>query len=167
MTVHFAARIAPSSITDAVFDDIVAGFYRAATGATSWVDALVPFQRAMAAIAVYLHGVDTVQGRVAFAHAASDMPIEAELDYLRTYHRIDPRTNLVIDRDPGVWFNCWEVFDDAFVAGDRYVSGMKLLQDRRIAEFGSLPWNELVDQRPAPSARCSFTYRTLNVIASA
>ena len=128
-------------MTDDAFDEIVAGFYRAAGGSISWVAALVPFQRVMVAIAVYLHGVDTAQGRIAFAHAASDMPVEAELDYLRTYHRIDPRANLVIGRDAGEWVNCWEVFDDAFVAqdrfyqeflipyGGRYVSGIKLLQD--------------------------------------
>ncbi len=134
-------------MTDDAFDEIVSGFYRAASGQIGWVDALTPFQRALSALAVYVHAVDTAQGRIAFAHAANDMPIEAELDYLRTYHRIDPRTNLVIDREPGVWINCWEVFDDAFVAkdpfyqeflipyGGRYVSGMKLLQEGSACVF--------------------------------
>lgn len=128
-------------MTDDAFDNIVTGFYRAAGGAIGWIEALVPFQRAMSAIAIYLHAVDPMQGRVVFAYAANDMPVESELDYLRTYHQIDPRANLVIGLEPGKWINCWEVFDDAFVArdpfyqeflipyGGRYVSGVKLLQD--------------------------------------
>lgn len=123
------------------FDNVVAGFYQAASGSMGWTDALVPFQRAMSAIAVQLHAVDLQQGSVAFSYEASDMPAEAALDYIRTYHRIDPRASLAIGFQPGEWINCWERFDDELVAnspfyqeflipyGGRYVSGAKLLQD--------------------------------------
>ena len=127
------------------FDDVVAGFYRAASGAMGWVEALVPFQRAMSAIAVHLHAVDLAQGRIAFSYEASDLPVEAPLDYIRTYHQIDPRAGLAIALQPGEWINCWEHFDDQFVANDRfyqeflipyggrYVSGSKLLQDGSVS----------------------------------
>jgi DNA-binding CsgD family transcriptional regulator/PAS domain-containing protein len=123
------------------FDEIVAGFYRAAQGNIGWVDALWPFAHAVSAIAVHLHAVEPRQGRVHFSHAASLLPAEAEFDYVRTYHRIDPRAGLVIGLAPGQWMHCWEHFDDAFVArdrfyqdflipyGSRWVSGVKLLQD--------------------------------------
>jgi DNA-binding CsgD family transcriptional regulator len=128
-------------MTEDCFDDLVAGFYRAARGSIGWLDALIPFQRAMSAFAVHLHAVDPAQGRVSFSYAASEASPEAELDYLRTYHRIDPRANLVLGMEPGKWINCWEIFDDDFVArspfyqdflipyGGRYVSGAKLLED--------------------------------------
>ena len=127
-------------LTDKEFDDIVAGFYAAASGTKSWNEALVPFQRTMSAIAVQLHAVDLAQGCVAFSYEASDMPAEASLDYIRTYNRIDPRAQLAIALQQGEWLNCWEHFDDHFVAkdrfyqeflipyGGRYVSAAKILQ---------------------------------------
>ena len=127
-------------LTDQKFDDIVAGFYAAASGMKSWNEALVPFQRSMSAIAVQLHAVDLDQGSVAYSYEASDMPAEAALDYIRTYNRIDPRAQLAIALQQGEWLNCWEHFDDNFVAkdrfyqeflipyGGRYVSGSKILQ---------------------------------------
>jgi len=123
------------------FDDIVAGFYRAACGSTGWVDALVPFQRAMSAVVIVLFAVDPFLGCVAFSYEASDLPAEASLDYIRTYHRIDPNAQLVMALAPGEWRHCWEHFDDSYVASDRfyqeflipygsrYASGCKLLQE--------------------------------------
>jgi hypothetical protein len=60
---------------------------------------------------------------------------------VRTYRRVDPRANLAIETPPGVWFNCWDRFDDDFVArsafyqdflipyGGRYASGAKLIEE--------------------------------------
>lgn len=84
---------------------------------------------------------------VTFSHAAALAPPECELDYVRTYHRIDPRARHLMDRPTGDWLNCWELLDDSFVAADpfyqeflipyggRYVSGTKLLQDGPINVF--------------------------------
>ncbi len=142
------------------FDDIVAGFYRAASGAIGWVDALVPFQRAMSAVAVTLIGVDVSQGSLTFSYDASDLPAEASLDYFRTYHKIDPRAQLIMTLPPGGWMHCWEHFNDEFVANDRfyqdflipyggrYSTGSKLLQDGTESVIlgvhcgpGSPPWD--------------------------
>ena len=123
------------------FDDIIAGFYRAASGVVGWVEALAPFQRAMSAVALTLIGVDHSRGRLTFSYDASDLPVEASLDYIRTYHKIDPRAQLVATLPVGEWMHCWEHFDDEFVANDRfyqdflipyggrYSTGWKLLQD--------------------------------------
>jgi hypothetical protein len=131
-------------ITDDTYDEIVAGFYKAASGTTAWDEALAPFQRAMSARAIQLLAVDLTQGRITLSHAASDYPVEAELDYHRTYQSIDPGAHLVIGLQPGQWANCWDHFDDRFVAqdrfyqeflipyGGRYVSGTKLLQDESV-----------------------------------
>lgn len=127
-------------MTDEDFDKIVAGFYRAAQGYCGWVKALEPFQEAMNAFAVHLHAVDLAQQRVIFSYNAAHTPPEAEVDYVRTYHRIDPRANLAVEAPVGVWFNCWERFDERFVAqsrfyqeflipyGGRYASGVKLVE---------------------------------------
>jgi DNA-binding CsgD family transcriptional regulator/PAS domain-containing protein len=130
---------------DDPFDELVAGFYRAASGDIAWVDALWPFAHAVSAIAIHVHGIDLTQGRVSFSHVASELPAEAEFDYLRAYHSQDPRAGLVLTLSPGQWMNCWEHFDDDFVArdrfyqdflipyGGRYVSGVKLLQDESLS----------------------------------
>jgi DNA-binding CsgD family transcriptional regulator len=134
-------------MTDDCFDDIVAGFYRAATGDIGWIEALTPFQRALSAWAVYLHGIDLSRDCIAFGYNASDLPAEVELDYIRAYHRIDPRAAIVIGLEPGQWLHCWEHFDDDFVAtdpfyqefliphGGRYVSAVKLLQTSSTSVF--------------------------------
>lgn len=123
------------------FDETVTGFYRAAAGTIDWIDALQTFQRSISAFAIYVHSTDATSGRVAYSYNASDLPVEAELDYIRTYHRIDPRARLGMGMMPGEWVNCWDVFDDDFVANDRfyqdflipyggrYVSGGKLIED--------------------------------------
>jgi hypothetical protein len=49
-------------MTDDCFDDIVAGFYRAAAGDIGWIEALTPFQRALSAWAV-LCSAETPAGR--------------------------------------------------------------------------------------------------------
>ena len=41
-------------MTEEGFDALVAGFYRAGGGAISWMEALVPFQRVMSALARHL-----------------------------------------------------------------------------------------------------------------
>ena len=128
-------------MTDQGFDEIVSGFYQAAAGSIGWVDALSTFRRSVSAFAIYVHAVDRAQGRISYSYNASDLPAEADLDYVRTYHRIDPRGNLALDLEPGQWINCWDIFDDEFVAkdrfyqeflipyGGRYVSGAKLIDD--------------------------------------
>lgn len=124
-----------------LFDNTVAGFYRAAVGTVPWGEALLPLQQAMGAWIVQLHAVDLSQGSVVFSYEVGEASAEGTLDYLRTYHRIDPRAEYLLSLKPGAWVNCWEHFDDEYVAsspfyqefllpyGGRYASGTKLLED--------------------------------------
>lgn len=83
-------------IGDQLFDDIVTGFYSAASSDLPWVDALLPMQREMAAFLVHLHAIDVTLGGVGFSYEAGGVAPEGALDYIRTYHRIDPRANLLV-----------------------------------------------------------------------
>lgn len=124
-----------------LFDDTVAGFYRAAVGTISWGQALLPLQQAMSAWLVVLYALDLSRGSVVFSYEVGEATAEGALDYLRTYHRIDPRAEYLITLKPGTWANCWERFDEEYVAsspfyqefllpyGGRYASGTKLLED--------------------------------------
>lgn len=124
-----------------LFDTTVAGFYRAAVGTLSWGEALLPLQQAMSAWLVVLYALDLSRGSVVFSYEVGEATAEGALDYLRTYHRIDPRAEYLITLKPGTWANCWEHFDDEYVAnspfyqdfllpyGGRYASGTKLLEE--------------------------------------
>ena len=128
-------------MSDTAFDEIVSSFYSAASGNQSWESALLHMKRELSAFLIYLHAVDTAKGKVAFFYESSGLPPEGTLDYLRTYHRIDPRVKLLLGLRPGEWINCWEHFDDTFVAADpfyqeflipyggRYASGTLLLEE--------------------------------------
>lgn len=147
-----------SQSSEAGFDQIALGFFRAVRGHISWNQALLPLQRAVSAWMVQLHGVDLARQTVTFLHVAGDLPAEAVVDYVRQYHRLDPRAELAVHLPPGQWFNCWDHFDDGYVAnsvfyqeflipyGGRYVSKTKLLQNGPVSVFlsvhrgrGSLP----------------------------
>jgi DNA-binding CsgD family transcriptional regulator/PAS domain-containing protein len=108
---------------DSVFDSLVAGFYRAATGAIEWSDALTPVQEAFRARAAVLHSVDMRSGQMmGFAIGGSPMH-EHELDYLRTYQLLDPRrAKLMAGGESllGRWWHCNEHFKEAFVERDRF-----------------------------------------------
>lgn len=93
-------------MNSALFDNIVAGFYRAAVGTIPWGEALLPLQQAMAAWVVQLYAVDLSQGSVVFSYEVGEALAEAALDYLRTYHRIDPRAGFLLSLKPGAWVNC-------------------------------------------------------------
>ena len=121
-----------------IVDDIVAGFYKAASGQLGWGEALKSFQQLTDAWLVQVQGIDYSQVAVTFSYEAGPCPAEAVFDYLRHWHKYDPRARLVMALGEGEWANCHEHFDDAFVArsafyqdflipyGGRYVSGTQL-----------------------------------------
>ena len=108
---------------DSTFDRLVAGFYRAATGETDWGVALDGVQQLFRARAAVLHTLDLDTGRLLSLHAGGPDLGEALLAYLRDYHLIDPRREHAKARGLdglGTWVHCHEVFDEAFVAQDRF-----------------------------------------------
>jgi DNA-binding CsgD family transcriptional regulator len=108
---------------DSTFDTLVAGFYRAATGETSWNVALDGVQAAFGARTALLQSIDMRSGQIlSLCDGGPPMP-EAMLDYVREYHRIDPRRNHLLARGAsglGEWWHCHEHFDQRFVENDPF-----------------------------------------------
>ena len=140
-------KLLASSPTDESFDLIVADLYRAAAGAVPWASPLTRIAEQLDAFGVQVHGVRRDNGAVAFSHEAGGFPAEAVLEYIRHWHRLDPRAALVAGMPTGQWISCHQEFDDEQVAnepfyqhfliphGGRYVSGTKVYQDDELIAF--------------------------------
>ncbi len=127
---------------DPTYDEIVGGFYRAASGVEAWGTALDRVATAFQAWAVPLWGVDTESGALLFSHHGGDASPATSLDYIRRFHASDPRTRIMLSVPIGTWVHCHEYFDDAFIDGSpfyqdfliphggRYSSGVTLLLER-------------------------------------
>lgn len=110
-------------LDNATFDTRVAGFYRAATGEIGWDSALDGVQAAFGARAAILQSIDLTSERMLSLHGGGPNLGEALLTYTREFHAIDPRRQHAMGRGPeqlGQWFHCHDLFDDAFVAQDRF-----------------------------------------------
>jgi DNA-binding CsgD family transcriptional regulator/PAS domain-containing protein len=106
-----------------MFDTIVGDFYRAATGAIEWDQALIGVQAAFGARACILHTLDLASGQLIGLHSGGPDLADAMLSYLREYYLIDPRRQRVLalgDASLDRWLHCHEAFDDAYVARDRF-----------------------------------------------
>jgi len=122
-------------------DSIVAKIYSGASGRLPWSAALTELAKGGDAWAFHLIGLDKRSGGILFSHYGGDPAPQANLDYVRTYHRLDPRTPLAIANKTDTWFHCHEHFDDAYAArspfyqdflipyGGRYVSITKIVDD--------------------------------------
>lgn len=129
------------------FDQIVADMYRAAAGEVPWGQPFQGMVEAFQAWGVYLHGVRLADGAVVFGYEVGGFPPEAALEYLRRYHRDDPRMGLLVHLQPGQWTSCHDHFNEAWVArnafyqdflipvGGRYCSGAKVYQDDELVVF--------------------------------
>ena len=84
-----------------LFDDVVASFYRAASGQLAWGEALKSFQHIIDAWLVQVQGIDFSQVAVTFSYEVGPCPPEAVLDYLCNWHRFDPRARLVMELGEG------------------------------------------------------------------
>lgn len=129
-------------------DRIISGVYRAAAGERPWGEPLADMVSLFEAWGVHLHGVRLADGSVAFSYEVGPgFTAEGALEYIRHYHRIDPRAALMETRPVGAWISCHEHFDDAFVArdpfyrdflmayGGRWVSAGKVYQDEDVLAF--------------------------------
>lgn len=145
-------------------DETIAGFYAAAAGERRWPDALTPLLEPFDAWAITLFGIDLQMGAVDFSFEAGHSPPEASIDYIRVWHRHDPRGAIVQGMPVGPWGSCHHHFDDAFVErdpffqqflipyGGRWTSGGNVYRDERVnvvmsihraPETGPLPDTEL------------------------
>lgn len=122
-------------------DSIVEAIYRAGSGLQPWLHPLAEIAAIFDAWSVQLLGVNKATGVMSFSYEAGAAPPAAPLEYLRFYHRIDPRLGKHLPAPVGAWFACEEHFDDAFVEnsvfyqdylipfGGRYLYGTKLHDD--------------------------------------
>lgn len=135
MTTPILERLAPR------YDPIVESIYRAGSGLTPWLEPLEEISDIFDAWSVQVLGVNKKTGVMSFSFEAGSAPPEAPIEYLRHYHRIDPRLGKHLPAPVGQWFACEEHFDAAFVAknefyqdyliplGARYLYGAKLHDD--------------------------------------
>jgi DNA-binding CsgD family transcriptional regulator len=122
-------------------DALVAQLYSSAAGQTSWSSVLETLAQNAHAWTLHLVGLDKSRGGVVFSHHGGKATAQTNLDYIRTYHRLDPRTVPMLATPEGKWFHCHEHFDERFVANDpfyqdflipyggRYVSIAKVVDD--------------------------------------
>jgi DNA-binding CsgD family transcriptional regulator len=119
---------------DSTFDAIVAGFYKAATGAMEWDRALDGVQAAFSARTVILQTADTRSGQILSMNHGGPPLLDGMLEYVRENHRCDPRRAWLFGRMPAVvgqWWHCHEHFDEAFVAGQRFYKELLPAYDTR------------------------------------
>lgn len=124
------------------FDRIVEDLYSAAAGRSDWRDPLGRIAAAVNVRRIRLFAVSkNSNGALLSSHFGGAAKPEAELAYIRTYHRTDPRLRLLLTFDASRWLHCHEHFDDDFVVrdpfyqdflipyGTRYASLTKLVED--------------------------------------
>jgi DNA-binding CsgD family transcriptional regulator/PAS domain-containing protein len=123
------------------YDGVVEDIYRAGSGLHSWLRPIEQIADIFDAWAVQLLGVNKQTRVMSFSFESGSAPPAAPIEYLRHYHRIDPRLAKVLPAPAGEWIACEEHFDDAFVSGHpfyqdyliplggRYLYGTKLHDD--------------------------------------
>ncbi len=128
-------------------ESIISGLYRAAAGEQPWGVPLEALRQKFGAWAVQLHGLDPKLGGVVFSYEVGNFPADCALAYIQHYHKIDPRTARLLSGAPGEWTSCHHLFDDEFVAhnrfyqdflipyGGRYVSGAKVFESEDLIAF--------------------------------
>ncbi len=99
---------------------IIASLYRAAAGLEPWADALQNTVGAFDFLGCQLVGINLERRAIVFSHTNRDAPVEADLEYIRAYHPVDPRIPLLLAAQPGEWIFCQDHFDEAYVASNPY-----------------------------------------------
>lgn len=130
---------------DDTFDAAVTRFYQAAQGALTWGEAFEPLVRFFDAWGIQFGGLSLQTGALAFSFESGHAPPEAVLQWIQTWHHVDPRWRLLGELEVGQWMRCHDHFDDEYVAnssfyqdfqipsGGRYVSAGKVFQDAELA----------------------------------
>jgi DNA-binding CsgD family transcriptional regulator/PAS domain-containing protein len=128
-------------------DEIYSAVYAAAAKRLQWEEPLNRICQALGLWACQMVGVDKRRGGLIFSAGSTFTKPEIELDYIRFYHAINPRVRPSLQLAPDQWMHCHQVFDDAFVArdrfyqeflipyGGRYLSGTKLVEDDEVVFF--------------------------------
>ena len=134
----------PMAMIDSIrFDETVAALYRAATGRGAFGDAFAMISESLDLLGCQMIGVDASTGALTFSQAEARIPTESELEYIRAYHKVDPRIPTLLSRAPGHWLYCQDMFreeealahpyyrDLLIPYGGRHSATAKLYQDDR------------------------------------
>lgn len=101
-------------------DDTIAELYRAAAGKVSWSSALQRVVDDLDAMGSQMIGVDKRTGAITFSHCAENTNAEAALEYVRTYHAVDPRVPVLVGKPVGEWLYCQDLVSDEQAAANPY-----------------------------------------------
>ena len=101
-------------------DEVVASIYRAAAGTEAWSHVLSALTAHLGVMGCQMIGISATTGAVLFSHADDGIPSEAELDYVRVYHGVDPRVPLLLEGQPGQWLYDEDVFDEEVTVTNSY-----------------------------------------------
>ena len=104
------------------YDGLVEEIYRAGSGLVPWLKPLSRFAEIFDAWTIQLLGVNKRTGIMSFSFEAGSAPPAAPVEYLRYWHRVDPRLQRTIPMVQGEWISCEEHFDEAFVEQDPFYS---------------------------------------------
>ncbi len=102
------------------FDQALEALYSAASGKQAWGAAMNQTAAVFGAWAVQLIGINKIDGSVLFSHDGGRASPEAGLDYIREYHRNNPRVPSILALGKDEWFHDQDHFDDEFVAREPF-----------------------------------------------
>jgi DNA-binding CsgD family transcriptional regulator len=138
-------------LDDETFDAITCGLYRAASGVQRWSTVLTAMSGAIDAWGIQLAGVDKRDGALLFSHEGGQYPLESALDYVRSYHLINPRVAPTLALQANEWFHDHEHLDSHYVEqspfyqdfaipyGARYSASTKVAEsDERLVVMAAL-----------------------------
>lgn len=143
-------------------DGLVALAYEAGAGARPWADVCAALMDVFGLWSVQILGVFKANGSPMFSFGRGGPPAAGWLQYITTYHAINPRIPLATPIPLGEWFHDHEHFDDTFVAthpffrdylvpwGGRHMSATKLIDTDEFVVFVGL--HRSVDMQPMSAA---------------
>ncbi|MFP5462760.1 MAG: helix-turn-helix transcriptional regulator [Gammaproteobacteria bacterium] len=160
-----------------IADAVVADIYRAASGAGAWGAVLEAISDDLKLRALQIIGVDKRDASLVFSLEGGNAPFTSKADYVRSYHAINPRIPPSLGLKPGEWLHDHELFDEDFVAtnrfyqeflipsGARHVSATKLMdEDDSAILMGAVRG---VDQHPLSQQELALLDRYRTHLASA
>ncbi|MFD1560292.1 helix-turn-helix transcriptional regulator [Paraburkholderia silviterrae] len=131
------------------YEEIIHLLYEAVAEPAGWPALFTSLGEAIDANVIHMLALDKKHGSLSYSDGFN-LPVEGELAYIQKYGSIDPRLALMLQKQPGDWIHCHEVFNEEFVSRDpfyqdflipigrRYVSGCKLVDDENVCVIFSV-----------------------------
>lgn len=122
-----------------IFDSVVTGFYRAATGAIGWDAALDAVRVAFDCRTVSAEVYDVPRRTVRAMQYCNRELDRAAFDFLREYNVENPRFAVGLTVPPGEWAHCHEHIREEFVAENRFYQDFIIPYDMRYVSGVTMP----------------------------